>query len=162
MSPSSEHRTHRLAHAIYGLIVLTAAVGELRALEEDLHTAAVVLAGTFVVLIIAHGYSQMVANTATHARVPNREFMLATTLDQLAIGLPAALAIAVLALSETSLMSLSTAYNIVVAGSITVLAAVGILIGRHHALSWSRSIGFGVANLAVGTVVVSIEAFASH
>ena len=156
------HRTHRFAHSIYGLIVLTAAVGELRALNEDFRTAAVVLTGTFVVLVIAHGYSQMIAETATHASLPTPRFMLANAVDQLAIALPAAVAILVLAASQTSLLSLSTAYNIVVAGAITVLAAAGYLIGRNHGLKWGQSIGLGAVNLLVGSLIVGIEVVVSH
>jgi hypothetical protein len=162
MRTSSEHLTHRLAHAIYGLIVLTATVGELRALGEDLATAAVVIAGAFVVLVIAHGYSQIVANTATHDRMPTRTFMVANALDQLAIALPAAVAIAVLALSETGVMSLDVAYDVVLAAAIVVLAATGVLVGRHHDLSRARTVALGAANVAVGVVIIGIEVLASH
>lgn len=162
MNALSEHRSHRLAHAIYGLIVLTAAVGELRALEEDFGTAAVVIAGAFVILVIAHGYSQAVANAATHEGRPTLEFMRANAIDQLAIAVPAAVAIVVLAISQTSLLSLSAAYNIVVVGAIAVLAAAGIAIGVHHGLSLGRTLGLGAANMAVGSLIVWIEALAAH
>jgi hypothetical protein len=162
MTVSAEHRTERFAHSIYGLIVLTAAVGELRALEEDFTTAAIAIAGAFVVLVVAHGYSEAVANTVTHDRLPKRSFVVATALDQLAIATPAAVAISVLALSQTELITLTAAYDVVVAAAIVVLALAGVAIGRHHNLSVARTIAVATANVALGVLIISIEAFASH
>ena len=49
---SRNHVVHRLAHAIYGLIVLAAVVGDLSSHDDDLRTAIVLVAGGAVVLVL--------------------------------------------------------------------------------------------------------------
>jgi hypothetical protein len=159
--PGSYHVVERLAHAVYGLILLTAGVQELR-LHEDARTAIALIAGGALVLVIAHSYSQFVAVTATEESLPSRSAAVANLLDQLALAVSAAVAIAILALAEAGALSTDTAYNVVLAAALTALFALGLAIGYHHSRRLSLGLAIGIANLAVGVIVISVEAAAAH
>lgn len=157
-----DHVVHRLAHAIYGLIVLVAVVGELRLHDDELTSAIAIVAGGALVLVIAHSYSQLVASAAMREGGLPLRVALPILVDQLALALPATIAVGILLLGRTDLISDQTAYDIVVAGSLATLFALGVAIGLHRRRRPVAALLFGVANLAVGLVVVVVEAAAAH
>lgn len=68
-----EHLVHRLAHAIYGLIVLAAVVGDLSTHDDEMRTAIVLVPGGAFVLVFAHSYSQLVATASMADQTPPRQ-----------------------------------------------------------------------------------------
>ena len=157
----SKHVVERLAHATYGLILLTAGVQELR-LHEDARTAIALIAGGALVLVIAHSYSQFVAITATEQSFPPRGAAVANLLDQLALAIPAAVAVAILALAEAGAMSTEAAYNVVLTCALAALFAFGVAMGYHHSRRITLGLGIGLANVALGALIITIEASAAH
>jgi hypothetical protein len=163
--PHDEHRdhvVHRLAHAIYGLIVLAAVVGELSTHDEDMRTAIVLVGAGALVLVFAHSYSQLVASASMEPKRPHLTIIVSTVVDQLALGIPAAVAVGVFALGEAGVITDRAAYNIVIAGTLATLFGVGATIGRHRGKGWVWSTAAGLGNLAVGLVIIGIEAAAAH
>jgi hypothetical protein len=153
-----DHVVHRLAQAIYGLIVLVAVVGELRLHDDELTTAIAILAGCALVLVIAHSYSQLVASAPMRDGGLPLRVALPFLVDQLVLALPATIAVGILLLGRTDLISDETAYDIVVAGSLATLFASGLHRRRRQVVA----LLFGVANLVVGLVVIGVEAAAAH
>lgn len=155
------HVVHRLAHAIYGLIVLAAVVGDLSTHDDDLRTAIVLVGAGGAVLVVAHSYSQLVAAASMYSEMP-RSVIVSTVVDQLALAIPAAAAVAVFALGEAEIISADLAYDIVIVGSLVTLFVLGVTIGFHRKKGVAWSIAVGVGNLAVGLIIIGIEAAAAH
>lgn len=156
------HVVHRLAHAIYGLIVLAAVVGDLSTHDDDMRTAIVLVAGGAVVLVFAHSYSQLVAAASMAHENPPWSVILSTFVDQLALAVPAVVAVVVFALGETGVISDRTAYNVVLLGSLATLFVLGVMMGRHRQKGRAWSIALGVSNTMVGLAIIGIEAAAAH
>jgi hypothetical protein len=156
------HVVHRLAHAIYGLIILTATVGELATHDEDMETAIGIVGIGAIVLVFAHSYSQLVAATSQLDSFPPGRVIWSNALDQLALAIPAALAVGVFALAAWDVIADSLAYNIVLVGTLVTLFGLGLMIGAHRKRSWVWSGGVAVANTVVGLVIIGIEAGAAH
>jgi hypothetical protein len=95
-------------------------------------------------------------------QTPPWTVILSTVVDQLALGVPAGIAVGVFALGEADIITDRAAYGIVVAGTLATLFALGMTIGVHRqkGIIWSAAIG--LCNLAVGLVIISIEAAAAH
>lgn len=151
-----------MAHAIYGLIVLTAVVGDLSTHDDDLRTAMALVAGGAIVLVFAHSYSQIVAVASMRHRRASRQLVVGTLVDQLALAIPAAGALVVFSLGEVGVLSTRVAYNVVIGGSLATLFGVGVMMGRHHGRGGAWSFALGVLNTAVGVVIIGIEAAAAH
>ena len=156
------HVVHRVAHAIYGLIILAAVVGELSAHDESMGTAIVIVAAGGIVLVFAHTYSQFVATASMSNDKPEFATTWTTLVDQLALAVPATLAVVVFALGNADVISDRAAYNVVLGGSLLSLFGLGIAIGIHRHKSTLWSLGIGLANAFVGFAVISIEAASSH
>ncbi|MDX2381336.1 MAG: hypothetical protein QNM02_16435 [Acidimicrobiia bacterium] len=156
------HVVHRLAHALYGLIILTATVGELATHDEDMETAILIVGVGAIVLVFAHSYSQFVASTSQLAGFPPARVMWSNAVDQLALAIPATLAVGVFALAAGDLIADNVAYNIVLVGTLVTLFGLGLIIGAHHRRTWVWSVGVGIANTIVGLVIIGIEAGAAH
>ena len=157
-----DHVVHRLAHAIYGLIVLAAVVGDLSTHDDDMRTAIVLVGAGALVLVIAHSYSQLVAAASMYPKTPPWKVIVSTVIDQLALAVPASIAVVVFALGEADIITARAAYNIVIVGSLATLFTLGVIIGVHRRKGavWSAAVGF--ANLAVGLLIVGAEAAAAH
>ena len=157
-----DHVVHRLAHAIYGLIVLAAVVGDLSTHDGDMRSAIVLVGGGALVLVVAHSYSQLVAAASMYEQTPPWTVILSTVVDQLALAVPAAIAVGVFALGEADIITDRAAYGIVITGTLATLFALGMTIGVHRQKGHVWSAAVGLCNLAVGLVIIGIEAAAAH
>jgi len=156
------HVVHRLAHAIYGLILLAAVVGDLSTHDDDMRTAIVLVAGGAIVLVFAHSYSQLVAAASMTYERPPWAVIGRTLVDQLALAVPAALAVGLFALGAADVISDRAAYNLVILGSLGTLFALGVVMGLHRQKGVAWSLALGVSNTMVGLVIIGIEASAAH
>ena len=157
-----DHVLHRLAHAIYGLIVLVAVVGELRLHDDRIDTAIALVASGALVLVVAHSYSQLVATAAMTSGIPARSAVFKTLVDQSALALPALVSLGVLLMARAGAFTPATAYGLIIAGSLVTLVGLGVAIGRHRGHNRRVAVLFGLANLAVGLAVVGVEAAMGH
>jgi hypothetical protein len=165
--PSSDvggphHRVERTAHAIYGLIILTATIGELRLHHEEMDVAIAFVAAGAVVLVVAHTYSRLVASAATIQALPEPRVAATHLVDQLALAVPAVCALGVLALAQGDIIADQTAYNIILIGSLAALFGLGVLIGSHRRVNVGFQLLVGTANLTLGILIILIEFSAPH
>ncbi|MGI9624251.1 MAG: hypothetical protein ACR2PK_15560 [Acidimicrobiales bacterium] len=156
------HFVHRLGHAIYGLIVLVAVVGDLSTHDDDMRHAIVIVASGAVVLVFAHSYSQLIAAASMTSESPRSRLFVASLLDQLALAIPAAIAVFLFFLAEADVISDRAAYNIVLTGSLLTLFGLGLAVGRHRGKAWVWTISVAIANFLVGFAIIGIEAAAAH
>ena len=156
------HRVERLSHAVYGLILLTAGVGELWAHDEDPAVSAALIFGGAVVLVIAHSYSAFVANMATHDGLPPSSARVKNALDQLTLAIPAAMAVGIMLLAEADVIGLNAAYTATITLSLLALFALGVLIGHHRRWPVPATLVLGLVTAAIGGAVVAVEAAAAH
>ena len=107
-------------------------------------------------------YSQLVAAASMYPTTPPWTVIVSTVFDQLALAVPAAIAVGVFALGEAEVITDRAAYNTVIVGSLATLFALGVTIGVHRRKGavWSAAVGF--ANLAAGLLIISVEAAAAH
>lgn len=87
---------------------------------------------------------------------------MSTLVDQLALAVPATVAVAVFALGAADVISNRAAYNIVIVGSLATLFALGVAMGVHRQKGRIWSISLGLSNTVVGLVIIGIEAAAAH
>jgi hypothetical protein len=148
-----------LSHALYGLIIVTAAL-----VAEKMHVTEVVdalglLLGTALVLMMAHTYSSVMADRAVEGHSLGKAARRLVVRDNVpvlgAIVVPAILFL----LSGTDLMTLQTAYAASIVFSLLSLFGLGLYEGRTASMGWARSLLSGATAGAIGLVVVAFEAF---
>jgi hypothetical protein len=154
-----QRRAERLAHALYGLIIVTATLVAERAHVTEVVDALGLLLGTGLVLLLAHTYSSVMAERAVEGHnlgSLGRRIVVEDNLPVLlAIAAPGLLFI----LAGLGVMSLNTAYTAAIVFSLAALFGLGLYEGRTASMSWSQSLISGAAAGAIGLVVVAFEAF---
>ena len=152
-------RAERLSHALYGLIIVTAALGAERVHIAKASEALAVLLSTAVVLVLAHTYSAAMAERAVSGASLGKEGRRTVIVDNIpvvsAVVVPAALFI----MAGAGVITLQAAYGAAIAFSLAVLFGLGLYEGRRASLGWTYSVISGAAAGAIGMTVVLIEAF---
>jgi hypothetical protein len=152
-------RAERFGHALYGLIILTAALGAERAHITEALEAIALLVSTALVLLLAHIYSAVVAERAVDRRslgTVGRRMVLA---DNLPVALALVVPTALLTFAAMDVISLRTAYDVSIAFNLAALFGIGLYEGRAGSMSWFHSTLSGAAAGAIGVVVIAIEAY---
>ena len=148
----------RLSHALYGLIIVTAALGAERAHIEEASEALFLLLSTAIVLVLAHTYTAAVAERAvsgaTLGKLGRRTVIVDNTPVLSAVVVPAIL----FTLAGTDVITLETAYTAAIAFSLAVLFGVGLYEGRRASMGWIHSMLSGTVAGAIGVIVVAVEA----
>jgi hypothetical protein len=159
---TNERRTERSAHAIYGLIIVTAALVADREFAEDAWTSLVVVWGAGVVLLLAHLYAAIVAEAGTRGRLSShaeRHLLIADNLPLLSsVLLPTVL----LTLSGLGLLELRSAIDLSIAAAIVALFAVGAYQGRASGSSVAVWVAVGMLGAAMGAAIILLEVMLAH
>lgn len=152
------HRTERFAHAIYGLIIITAVL-----VAEAEHTldpidALLIVVGTGIVLLLAHTYVAVVAErTLVKHRLGSRQ-----RVDVLLDNLPVVIAVIgpslLFVAAELGAIGIETAFRWAIAFSLVALYAIGVFEGRRIGYSWARSLMVGLGGALIGGVIIAVEA----
>jgi hypothetical protein len=161
--PASEvvrfREAERLSHALYGLIIVTAALGAERAHIVEASEALALLLATALVLLLAHTYSAVMAERAIEGHSlgsVGRRMVIADNIPVLAaVVVPTVL----FTLAGANVMKLQTAYTTAIAFSLAALFGVGLYEGRRASMGWVHSTLSGAAAGAIGVIVIAIEAF---
>jgi hypothetical protein len=149
----------RLSHALYGLIIVTAALGAEKAHITEVVDALGLLLATALVLLLAHTYSAVMAERAVAGASlgsVGRRMVIADNIPVLsAVVVPAIL----FTLAGADVMTLQTAFTAAIVFSLAALFGVGLYEGRRASMGWIHSLLSGAAAGAIGVIVVAIEAF---
>lgn len=161
-TPTLEHRTERSAHAIYGLIIVTAALVADREFAEDALTALLTVWGAGLVLLCAHVYSALVAEVDIRGRLPSyaeRNVLIADNLPLLAaVVVPTVLLIA----AGIGLMHLDLAIILSIVAAIAALFAVGAYQAGRSRASMAMRIAVGAVGAGLGVAVILLEVVLAH
>ena len=151
------HRTERFAHAIYGLIIITAVLVAEAEHTTDPIDALIIVVGAGIVLMLAHTYVAVVAERTLikHELRARRRVVVIADNAPVLIGVivPSLLFIA----AEAGAIELETAFKWAIAFSLVALYGVGVFQGRRIGYSWPRSLVLGLAGAAVGAAIIAIE-----
>jgi hypothetical protein len=160
-SPEVVHyrEAERLSHALYGLIIVTAALGAEKAHITEVVDALGLLLATALVLLLAHTYSAVMAERTVEGHSlgsVGRRMVIADNIPVLsAVVVPAIL----FTLAGADVMTLQTAYTTAIVFSVAALFGVGLYEGRRASMGWMHSLLSGAAAGAIGVIVVVVEAF---
>lgn len=150
-------RVERSSHAIYGLIIITAALVTDREAAEDVVSSLLLLWGAGLVLIVAHVYSAIVAEVGAEGRWlshAQRHVLIADNIPVLAaVVVPTLLILA----AGLDLMSLDTALDLSIILSLAALFALGAYQARRSGATPRVQLGIGALGGAVGIFVVALE-----
>lgn len=155
----SQHRAERLSHALYGLIIITAALAAERAHVEEVGEAIALLLTTALVLVLAHSYSAYMAERAVEGKPLTAVAKRLVVADNLpvvsAIVVPGVLFV----VAGIGWIELSVAYGLSLGVTVAALFALGMYEARVAGMRGIRWLAGGLAAAAIGLLIVGIEAF---
>lgn len=144
-----------LAHAIYGLILTLATVGELIHHEESAAISVAWLLGAGAVLLGAHVFSSVTAHMAAIREDPNWSEIMSVSREEVMVvagAVGAALIMTVAAIadldSEGALLT-CLVVGLVSVGALTYYATV------HH--SWVTRLAMSAVGVGLGILIVTLE-----
>jgi hypothetical protein len=153
------HSVERSSHAIYGLIIITAALVADREAAHDAAEALRLLWGAGLVLVIAHIYSAIIAEAGTagtwlsHAQ---RHVLIVDNIPVLAATVvPSLLIIA----SGVGLIDLDLALDLSIVISLAALFALGAYQARRSGASPRVQLGIGALGGIAGIFVIALEIY---
>jgi hypothetical protein len=144
---------------LYGLIILTAALGAERAHVTEVSQAIALLLSTALVLLIAHTYSAVMAERAVDGHRLGAVGRRGIVADNLPVVLATIVPTMLLVLAGLGIISLRAAYDVSIAFNLAALFGIGLYEGRAASMGWLHSTVSGAAALAIGLFVIAIEAF---
>jgi hypothetical protein len=151
-----------LAGWVYGTIVVMGAVVVGSAGSADPWRVATAVAGTVLVLWIAHVYARAIGESIYAGRRLDRRELTDVAGEELTIPLAAVLPIGVLVLGAAGVLRESRAVWVALGIGLFTLAAAGLRYARVeqlHPLATALSVAM---NLALGLVIVALEVALSH
>ncbi len=155
----SQHRSERLSHALYGLIIITAALAAERAHVEEVGEALALLLTTALVLVLAHTYSAYMAEHAMEGRPLTAVAKRLVVADNLpvvsAIVVPGVLFV----VAGIGWIELSVAFGLSLGFTVAALFALGMYEARVAGMRGIRLLAGGLGAAAIGLLIVGIEAF---
>ena len=155
----SQHRSERLSHALYGLIIFTATLAAESAHVEEVGEALALLLTTALVLVLAHTYSVFMAERALEGKPLTAVAKRLVVADNLpvvsAIVVPGALFV----LAGIGWIELSVAFGLSIGFTMAALFALGIYEAHIAGLRGFQQLVGGIGATAIGALIVGIEAF---
>jgi hypothetical protein len=156
---ASVHQAERLSHGLYGLIIVTAALGAERVHVTKAADAFALLLSTAFVLLLAHTYSAWMAERSVEGGKLGAVARRTVVIDNLPVTGAVVVPMVLFSLVGLGVMELQMAYRGAIAFSLAALFAVGVYQGRASSMGWLHSILSGAAAGSIGVFVVVIEAF---
>ncbi len=149
----------RISHGLYGLIIVTATlVAEQHHIEDAVEALALLLT-TALVLLLAHVYSTWMAERTLLGTGLDRITRHLIVLDNLPVLLAIVVPCVLLGLAAVGFIELIVAYTVSIVFTLLTLFGLGVYAGRSAEMGWRRAIASGLAAVAIGAIVVIIEAF---
>ena len=141
-----------LAHAIYGLILTLATLGELIHLEESAGGSAAILIGAGSVLLAAHLFADVLAHLASTRDDPTWSATLRITRADVAVTFGFIAAALVMAFVWLTDLDSQTALSVCLVVGLVAVAALSFHATAHHRLA--TRVAMGAAATTLGTVIV--------
>ncbi len=150
-------RPERVAHAIYGGIIVTAAiVAEWGHVEEGAEVVGLLIV-TGLVLFLAHTYSALVAGETGEVGIAPQRQVLRTIRDEASVVFAVAVPVILFLLAEFEVIGLDAAFRLSVGFMLVFLFAVGFLHARGAGRPALTSTALGLVGSAFGLIVIVLE-----
>lgn len=143
------------SHGVYGLLLTLATVGELIRHGSDARESVAWIVGAGGVLLVAHLFSDVLAETAATQRDPSRAELLRVGREDIAVAsgfLGAALIMAVAAIGD---LDARTALVVCVVVGLLAVAALSFYATAHH--RQLVRVTMALLSVVLGVVIVVLE-----
>ena len=151
-----------IASTVYGTIVVMATLTVAYTTEKELWRLAAVVAGTALVLWIAHLYAHGLSESIEKRRRLSRAEGLAIARRELGVLLAAVGPTIALALGAVGLLDLSNAVWLALAVGLVTLAVEGVRYARLEGFGSAGTVAAVTVNLALGSMVVALKVAIAH
>lgn len=156
---SAVHQSERFAHALYGLIVITATlVAEQHHIDEPLDAIGI-LVGAAVVLFLIHLYIGVMAERAVTSERPRGAARTLLVVDNLPVMAAIAVPVAAFLLAHVGAITLSTAYVVSLVFSVAALMAAGAFQAWRTGMRGVSLIVSAVLAGGLGVLMIAVEAW---
>lgn len=163
MTSLRRQSSSEIAGIVYGTIVVMGAItAGTRGGTPDAAGLAGIVAGTVLVLWIAHVYSDTLAESIARGRRLDRSELLSVARRELAIPLAAVVPIGILVLGAAGVFKESTAIWLAMIFGLLTLAAEGIRYATVERLGPIATVVTVALNVALGLVIVGLKASLGH
>lgn len=154
----TEHRSERFSHALYGLIIVTAALLAEQEHINDVGNAIGLLLGTAAILLLVHLYTGWMAARSVEGHRLGAGGRRRVVRDNIPVVAAVIVPVAAFVMAGTDLITLTAAYRVSIGFSMVALIGTGIYQGRMIGLGWPGSVVSGVAAGGIGILLVIVEA----
>jgi hypothetical protein len=154
-----KEQAEQSAHAIYGLIIITAALVADREGAEDALTSLLVLWGAGLVLILAHVYSAIVGEVGAEGQWLSHAERHVLIVDNIPVLAAIVVPSLLMMVAGLGLISLDLAIDLSIVLSVAGLFALGTYQARRSGASVGVQLGVGALGGAVGIVVIALEVY---
>ena len=155
---SGNHRVERSSHAIYGLIIITAALVADREFARDALESLAGLWSAGIILVLAHVYSAAVAEVGAKGRWLSHAEQHVLIVDNVPVLAALVAPTILLLLAAAEAISLQLAIDASIALAVVALFAVGFIQTRQQGASVVLQIGIGALGAVIGAVIILLEA----
>jgi hypothetical protein len=144
-----------VAHAVYGLILTMATLGELLEHHVSAGTAVAWLLGSGAVLLVAHLFSDVLAHVASSRDTPNWNEILRVGHEDAAVTVGALMAALVMAVAAVADLDTERALAACAVIGLIALALLSAYATAHHRRS--TQVLMSVSAVVLGAVIVLLE-----
>jgi hypothetical protein len=162
MADPEQREVERQAHAIYGLVIITAALVADREFAENALVSLLALWGAALVLVLAHTYAALLAEIGQQGHQLSylqRQVLIA---DNVPLGAAVLLPTALLVASSLRVLPLEVAIDLSILFSLAALCGLGAFQARRQGASLAQQIKIGILGGAMGVAVVTAEVLLAH
>ncbi len=162
MADPEQREVERQAHAIYGLVIITATLVADRELAENALVSLLALWGAALVLVLAHTYAALLAETGHRGHRLSYLQQQVLIADNVPVGAAVLLPTALLIASALRVLPLALAIDLSILFSLALLCVLGAFQARQQGASLAYQIRIGILGGAVGMVVIAAEVLLAH
>ena len=154
-----QHKVERSSHAIYGLIIITAALVAEREFAMDALESLGGLWSVGIVLVLAPVYSALTAEVGDRGRWLSYAEGQVLIVDNIPVLAALVLPTILILLAAADTISLAVAIDASIVLAIVALFAVGFYQTRQQGASVALQLGVGALGASIGAVIILLEAF---
>jgi hypothetical protein len=155
-------RAERSAHAIYGLVIITATLVADRQHATDAFVSLVMLWAAALVLVLAHTYSALVAELGQRGQRLDYVERHVLIVDNIPLATSVVLPTVLLVASGLGLISLTAAIDLSILLSLGSLFGLGAYQARRQGAPLSHQLAIGTLGGLLGIIIVLVEVTFSH
>ncbi len=160
--PTIHRASERSAHAIYGLIIITAALVADREHVDDALAALAMVWGAGLVLLLAHLYAAIAAAVGQRGHLLSHAERHVLILDNAPLLAAIIVPSVLIGLAGLGVLDLRAAIDLSIVVAVVSLFALGALQARSSGASVRTQVALGTLGAAMGALVIALEVALAH